>query len=229
MKILYLQNHPINNLNALASWIKDNNHIVEGCILCNGETLPNTFDFDVLLILGGNPAECPWLCHEIRYIEEAIRRKKYVIGICLGCQLIAEALGGKLVPHKYTEIGWWPVQFKGEMQKHVLLRGLPTYLNVFLYHQNTFVFPNTLSDIEILGNSQGCTKQMFLYKENVLGIQFHPEFTIKTLELQKTYWKAVNGRYIQPPECWILNNYCNIANKFIYTIMKNISMLTKKT
>lgn len=222
MKLLYLQNHPINNLNGLQSWVEAHDCQVQSCVLCKGENLPETMDFDVLLILGGNPEECPWLEAEMRFIQQAIQQNKYVLGICLGCQLIAKALGGQLIRHEQKEIGWWPISLRKESDTHPLLQYLPSHITAFLYHQNTFTIPEEVPDVTIWGRSKGCKKQLFTYGKRVVGIQFHPEFTEQTLRAQKKYWITETGTYIQQPEKWIPENQCLEANNFIHTIMNNI-------
>jgi GMP synthase-like glutamine amidotransferase len=144
-----------------------------------GEPLPELDTYDVLVPLGGDPSLCgDWLADEIETIRKAISEGKGVLGLCLGAQLIAEAMGGKLVPHMHAEVGWWPIHLNEAGRAHPLLRGLPDDLELFLFHKNTMILPPSF---ELLGESAGCRNQIFAFGDRVAGYQAHPEFVPSTI------------------------------------------------
>ncbi len=152
--------------------------------LFDGEqSLPVT-DYDMLVILGGpmniyEGNEYPWLPAEKKTIEEAIQSDKFVVGICLGAQLIASVLGAEVYKNKEREIGWYPI-FKttpglGETQ----LRFLPDKITVFHWHNETFDIPRNAYRVF---SSEATENQSFIYEEKVLAMQFHLEMTDKAIE-----------------------------------------------
>lgn len=130
-------------------------------------------EFDVLLVMGGpmNIYEedlYPWLLEEKSIIKEAITKNKVVIGICLGAQLIADALGERTYRNKAREIGWFPVQ----KSNSELLNFLPEFATVFHWHGETFNLPK--GGISFY-RSDITENQAFLYDNRVLALQFHLE------------------------------------------------------
>ena len=115
-------------------------------------------------------AEFPWLRSEKTLIAAAIEAGKKVLGICLGAQLIAEVMGGKVYPNKVKEIGFWPVRWTDEAIK--IFSHLE--VEVFHWHGETFDLP---PGAVLLASSEGCVNQAFMVGENVLALQFHPEVT----------------------------------------------------
>jgi GMP synthase-like glutamine amidotransferase len=153
--------------------------------------LPSVEDFDVLIIMGGpmsvhDEAEFPWLRSEKALIAAAIEAGKKVLGICLGSQLIAEVMGGRVYPNPVKEIGFWPVRWTAEAER--MFPGLGTVAGtgdgsgadsgagdeVFHWHGETFDLP---PGAILLASSEGCMNQAFRVGENVMGLQFHPEVT----------------------------------------------------
>jgi len=169
--------------------------------------LPGVHDFDVLIIMGGpmsvhDEAEFPWLGAEKDLIAAAIRDGKKVLGICLGAQLIAEVMGGRIYPNPEKEIGFWPVVWTDEARGVFSgvgpggERGLGAGGEFFHWHGETFDLP---PGAVLLASSAGCVNQAFLLGENVLGVQFHPEVTPGIIEAMIRYegHELVEGRYIQ--------------------------------
>ncbi len=134
-------------------------------------------DYDVLVVMGGpmgvyDVADYPWLEMEIRFIQEALEHDKHVIGICLGAQLIAAALGAQVNPGPYQEIGWSPVRFTPEFLQSPLGRDLPEQLEVLHWHGDTFAIPEGALRV---AQSDAYPNQGFLYRDKVLALQFHIE------------------------------------------------------
>jgi GMP synthase-like glutamine amidotransferase len=119
-----------------------------------------------IIILGGgvNVDEVdlyPWLIEEKIFIKNCIDNDHKILGICLGAQLLAEALGGKVFKAEKAEIGWHPIKFLG------------FDLSLYAFHWHFYQF--TLPDGAInLAKSEICPNQAFRYK-NLLAFQFHPE------------------------------------------------------
>jgi GMP synthase (glutamine-hydrolysing) len=116
----------------------------------------------------------PWLTAEKRVIRKAIDNKKYVLGICLGAQLVADVLGAKVAKNAHKEIGWFPVVQKKAIRAIRPFDALPAEYMAFHWHGDTFGIPK---GAEPQGSTEGCANQGFLSRENVIGLQYHIEAT----------------------------------------------------
>jgi GMP synthase-like glutamine amidotransferase len=120
-------------------------------------------------------AELPWLCDEKRFIREAVQNGVPVLGVCLGAQLIASALGARVYRNTQKEIGWFPieaVQADGDWFR------FPQELQVFHWHGETFDLPPGAIH---LARSTACQHQAFQVGRRALALQFHLEVTPETV------------------------------------------------
>jgi GMP synthase (glutamine-hydrolysing) len=120
----------------------------------------------------------PALAEEIRFIGSALAQGIPVLGICLGAQLMAKALGARVYKNPLREIGWEPVYFTRAAQGDPVFGGLHSTITspttFFHWHGETFDMPG---GAEWLAYSNKCRHQAFRYGKNAYGIQFHPEIT----------------------------------------------------
>ena len=121
----------------------------------------------------------PALAAELHLIGKAIQTGIPVLGICLGSQLIAKALGARVYRSPRKEIGWFPVHFTEAGQNDPLFSGIPSPITFFHWHGETFDLP---PGAEWLAYSDLCKHQAYRYPGNVYGIQFHPEITPAMIE-----------------------------------------------
>ncbi|WPJ94434.1 lipoyl(octanoyl) transferase LipB [Coraliomargarita algicola] len=180
MRILCLQHVPFEGPAAIADWAHSRGHSLHCHRLFESAPLPTIDRFDLLLIMGGpmNIYEVeahPWLIAEKALIVSAIAAGKYVVGICLGGQLIADALGASVTKGPQVEIGWYPIQ--PEETTPAWLE-LPTDLRVLHWHGDRFELPDGAIRI---ASSAACPNQSFLYNERVLAWQCHLETTHESL------------------------------------------------
>jgi len=128
-----------------------------------------------LIVMGGpQSANDPDMSAEMHFIQQVIDEHYPVLGICLGAQLIAKALGAHVYRNHEKEIGWAPVHFTEIAHGDPLLGGLDSPTTFFHWHSETFTQP---SGTELLAYSDKCRQQAFRYRDSVYGIQFHPEIT----------------------------------------------------
>jgi GMP synthase (glutamine-hydrolysing) len=116
--------------------------------------------------------EYPYLLTEVRLIQQAIDHQIPVLGICLGAQLIAKALGANVKRNGEKEIGWYPVSPTEEGRHDPVMRHFEDKEHIFQWHEDTFKIPANAVRIAC---SPLCENQAFRYGENVYAFQFHLE------------------------------------------------------
>jgi GMP synthase-like glutamine amidotransferase len=142
-----------------------------------GAAPPETAAFDGLIFMGGPMSvndPLPYLQWEIRAIGEAAERNQPVLGICLGSQLIAKALGARVYRNAEKEIGWFEIGLTDAALNDPLWAGLPKTNTVFHWHGETFDLPDGAA---LLASSQRCRNQAFRAGHCTYGLQFHLEVT----------------------------------------------------
>jgi len=204
LSIHSLMHVPFEGLGCMEQWITRHNHTLSYTHFYDNHQLPNVNNIDWLIVMGGpmgvyDEAQYPWLAEEKAFIREAIEKGKTVIGICLGSQLIAEVLGAKVYPNKQKEIGWFDLELTTEGKNQEVLAGFEEKFPVFHWHGDTFDLP---AGSKHLFQSEVTANQAFLYKEKVLGLQFHFEVTTQTLHemVQNGISELAGSETIQPAE-----------------------------
>lgn len=200
MRLHSLEHEPFEGLSNIEIWAKKKSHSISRTLLFNNEELPDMNDFDWLVIMGGSmniyeEKKYPWLREEKNFIAQAIASKKIVLGICLGSQLIADVLGGRVIKNKYKEIGWFPVSLTKDAMNSSIFSALPSKFIAFHWHGDTFKIP---PGSVRMAESGGCANQAFEYGR-VIGLQFHIEYSIESINsmLQNCAYELVDGKYIQ--------------------------------
>ena len=171
-------------------------------VLCldSDARLPRPEGFTHIILLGGpmnvyEEDRYPFLKDEDLFIKEAVQRGKFILGICLGAQLIAKALGAKVFKAPVKEIGWFDVSLTEIGLQDPLFSNLPKTFPVFQWHEDTFDIPKSA---KLIATSSSVPHQAFRYGDNAYGLQFHLEVTEEMIqEWMKTYEEELKGS--QPP------------------------------
>jgi len=201
MKVSVLQHAAFEGPGEIAAWAEQRGHAVRVHHLYRGDPLPAFDAFDFLVVMGGEMniyqyRDWPWLKPESAFIKTALTRGKRVVGICLGAQLIADALGARVFQNAEVEIGWLPVTWTGEAR--AAFPGLPAASTVLHWHGDTFELP---AGATRLAASEGCPEQGFLIRDKCLALQFHMEVDpplVKQFVASQGEWPA--GPYAQTAE-----------------------------
>lgn len=202
MQAHYFQHVPFEGLGAIERWLKNAGYNISCTRFYDSNDLPSIEDIDFLVVMGGpmsvnDESDHPWLVKEKAFIKNAVAAGKPVLGICLGAQLIADAMGGKVFPNPAKEIGWFPVTAVAPGTAGFFQ--FPKETNVFHWHGETFSLPEGAVRI---AQSKGCANQAFQIGRNVIGLQFHLETTQTSARaiVENCKDELVEGQYIQTME-----------------------------
>lgn len=150
-----------------------------------GEPVPPTLAAESALVVMGGPMgvyeadRYPHLADERRLIEDALRRGRPVLGVCLGSQLLAAALGARVYPSGGKEIGWYRVDLTDATTSDGLFRGVPRSFTALHWHGDIFDLP---SGAVRLASSAMTERQAFRHGDNAYGLLFHIEAAHPQLE-----------------------------------------------
>lgn len=199
MRVHVLQRVPFEGLGSIEAWLWHRGARFSYTKFFESALLPPLTDIDFVIALGGpmsvnDEMQFPWLHDEKHFIAEAIKSNKAVLGICLGAQLIASALGARVYPSPEKEIGWFPVLAEPVLPGTFVF---PEKTNVFHWHGETFDLP---SGALHLGTSPACQNQAFQVGDRVIGLKFHLEITPKSAKAIVSHYAnelLQMSRYIQ--------------------------------
>lgn len=177
MRVHYFQHAPFETPDRFLDWVEARDYSLSATSFFAGEQLPDLQGIDLLVVMGGpmsvnDENQYPWLVGEKRFIREAVESGKKVLGICLGAQLLAGALGAKVYANPQKEIGWYPVSLTPAGRQSRLFHKFPPVFTTFHWHGDTFDLPE---GAQWLAFSEACGNQAFQYGQNALGLQFHLE------------------------------------------------------
>jgi len=199
MRAHYLQHVPFEGLGSIESWLQNAGYEISNTQFFNSGILPGIDEIDLLVVMGGpmsvnDEPEHPWLVEEKKFIKSIIEAGKPVLGICLGAQLIANSMGGKVFSNSEKEIGWFPIEAVDPDSSTVFR--FPKEAVVFHWHGETFSLPAGAVQI---AKSKGCNNQAFQIGGNVIGLQFHLETTPESAQaiVENCRDELVEGLYIQ--------------------------------
>ena len=181
MKFLILQHINIEHPGIFLKFMKEDNIKIDTVELDEEEKIPNLDTYDAMIVMGGpmdtwQEDKYPWLKIEKENIHNFVKiKKKPYLGLCLGAQLLSEAIGGKVRKMKTPEIGVLEVSI---VNKNSLFKGLNEKLKVLQWH--SYEVYDLPSKTNLLASSSQCNAQAFS-SDSAFGLQFHVEQTNKTV------------------------------------------------
>jgi GMP synthase-like glutamine amidotransferase len=187
----------------MSDWFLSQGHELSCTRLFEEPSLPVVEDFDWLVVMGGpmgvgDSSKYPWLPFEMDLIRSTIINGKRILGVCLGAQLMAAAMGAKIHRNPQKEIGWFPVNKIG-MDKTPFAKDFPKTFDAFHWHGDTFDIPQ---GAEKLVSSKATANQGFCVGASALALQFHLELRVSdaTRIAEACPDDLTPGAYVQQPE-----------------------------
>ena len=194
MKIISLQHIAIEDPGTFKDFLLADGHELTTIQLDEGENIPsNLNEFDAMLCMGGPmdtfmEDEFNWLVGEKKAIGEyVLNLKKPFLGFCLGCQLLGEVLGGKVVQSNPPEIGVLDIDVSDQAITDPVFNFLPNKIKALQWHSYEVQGLESNPNINIIGSSPTTKYQIFGYNNHAYGIQFHLEIRKSTVD----DWAAV--------------------------------------
>ena len=186
MRILILQHAKVEHPGYFRELLDEDGHQCTTIHLNEGQDLPPIDNFEALWVLGGpmdvwEESKYPWLVGEKNFIKEAVVNKGVpYLGLCLGHQLLAEALGGEVGLAEHPEIGVMEVQLTEFGASGVFFDGLDERFKCLQWHSAEVTkLPN---DVQILATSEKCSVQAMRWGTRAHSVQFHFEVEDETVE-----------------------------------------------
>ena len=212
----------------ITDWMDQHGHSMQVWRLFENPSLPDIEDVDLLVVMGGpmniyEEERYPYLAGEKELIRACIREHKHVLGICLGAQLIADALGEKVFKNREKEIGWFTMLPDGDNEDHEILSVIPVTFTPFHWHGETFDLPEGAS---LLGSSGACRNQGFLYGDHVLALQFHLKTTPDSASdiISHSDEQDRPGRFVQSAKSMLDDpRKFSVANRLMVLLLDRLS------
>jgi len=220
MHVLVLQHVP-HRPKVLDCWAKKSDRRIDYIDCTHAQSFPDALAYDAFIIMGGPMSvndPLPWLAKEIDYIQHLSNLNKPILGICLGAQLIAKALGAGVSRMAESEIGWYSVQ--KTQQDHWAYQYLPERFLPMHWHSDSFELPK---NAQLLYKSEACQNQAFAIGKHILGAQFHLDFdTCTTTRVAKLSAEQLlePGGYIQQlDEMVACKKRFEAANQLLFNLL----------
>ena len=235
MKVHFVLHETFEVPGAYLKWVQDRGHQVTTTKVYENEALPETVDeIDFLIVMGGpqSPDEdreaFPYYDPqaEIQLIQKAIKADRYIVGVCLGAQLLSVAYGAEYEHSPEREIGVFPITLTeaGLKDEHVKVLG-PTLMTG---HWHGYM-PGLTEDAIVLATSQGCPRQIIRFSPKHYAFQAHLEFDPEAVELlivadgeEVLEEQSKNLTYVQKPEA--IRNYAyREMNAKLYAFLDSLT------
>lgn len=218
---------------AILDWCERNHVEVSYTRFYKGDTLPEKLsDFDMLLVMGGPQCpsttieECPYFNAqaEIDFIKKTVKADRAILGVCLGAQLIGEALGTKYEHSPNREIGVFDLHLTEDAQNDPVFSSFPSTFEVGHWHGD---MPGLTEEAKVLAYSRGCPRQVVKYSPKIYGFQCHFEFSLEAIKgmIENSTEELEEYKdlpYVQTSEELLFHDYSEMNNK-LFTFLDYLS------
>lgn len=232
MRVHFIVHESFEAPGAYETWARTRGHEVTFSRVYAGEKLPEEVKGINLLVIMGGPQDPAVTVEECAHfdakgeqavIASAINAGKAVIGVCLGAQLVGEALGAPFAHSPEKEIGKFAIALTDAGKKNELFAHVGQGLDVGHWHND---MPGLTADAKIIAFSEGCPRQIVAYSERVYGFQCHMELTTDVVEQliahsEKDLSRAAHYRFVNTPEVLRAHDYSEM-NAALFTFLDKL-------
>lgn len=231
MRIHFIVHESFEAPGVYEAWARSRGHAVSYSKVYQGEPLPaSAGGIDLLIVMGGpqSPAttkdECPHFnaAAEISLIAKCVAARRAVIGVCLGSQLIGEALGARFAHSPEKEIGKFPIVLTSDGLANEKFSHFGDRLEVGHWHND---MPGLTPEAKIVAYSEGCSRQIVEYSKRVYGFQCHMEFNSEIIErlianADPALEALAHHRFVQQADTLRQNDYSDMNAKLVVFLDK---------
>jgi GMP synthase (glutamine-hydrolysing) len=211
IKIQCLQHIRTPVVDFFSNWAGSRGHSLACTNTKRDAKLPLVEDFDGLIVLGGPQSAChlddhPYLYAAVDLIEQTLIKKKPVLGICLGAQLIGHAMGAPATRNPFEEVGCYPITLTPAGSDARIFSSFQKTFPAFHWHRDQIGLP--VGSV-VLGVSEACSAQIVRFSDQALGLQCHLEFTRNTIQrmIQALSPAWPKGPFIQSQEALLASPF----------------------
>ena len=186
MRIVVFQHAKVEHPGMFRNLFREDGHPWDVVELDRGDSIPDLTPYDLMLVMGGpqdvwQEAEHPWLVEEKAAIRQfVLEMQRPFLGVCLGHQLLASALGGSVAIAETPEVGVMEVELTSAGRADPLFRGMSSPMTVLQWHgAEVLELPE---EATVLARSADCEVQAFRYGARAYGLQYHVEITGETVD-----------------------------------------------
>lgn len=193
MRVLVIQHSAGDSLAAAETVISELGHEIITIRIDRHQSIPKVVNCDALIMLGGPypltmQNRPTWITDEQELVRRYMDADRRILGICLGAQILASAMGASVRRNTHAELGWHTVTSTSG-QTSIANQSLPSQMTVFQWHRDTFEIP---PGAQHLYESEVCQNQGFCLSDRVYGFQFHLEADARTIRTFLTVSKYRN-------------------------------------
>lgn len=226
MRVVAITHADFEPVGAIATWAVERGFELEVLSPFKGQKLPAAREYDFVIVLGGPQSVCerdnhPYLEEEIGLIRQVIDQDRPILGICLGAQLMGQALGAKTRKSPHAEFGFFPVELTIEGESDPVLGALPEVFEAFHWHQD---MPGLPKGAECLAKSKGCPHQAIRFTPRAYGLQFHLEPRVAEVQRLIEHCQLPQGRYSQSAKVMLSQDF-GMLNRYLELFLDRLVML----
>ena len=205
IKVLIIQHIPYEGPGTIGSFLRERSIAFSiKNLYTGGDKLDSSEEFSHLVVMGGfmgvyEANNYPFLMEEMKFMEAFAKQGKKILGVCLGAQMLAHIMGGKVFKgERGEEIGWYEIFPTKEGLEDKTFSQLFSETNrvfAFQWHGDTFDLP---TNAILLGSTEAYPNQAFSIESRLYGLQFHIEVTPQMIK----EWFPKNPEWYNPPDGW---------------------------
>lgn len=222
--IICLQHVPHEGPGAIADWARERGLHLRVWRMDEQRRAPEVSENYPLIVVLGGPMNVnddglyPWLREEKQFLFRHLNRRARILGICLGAQIMAQLLGAEVGRQKEKEIGWFPVRWTPEAKEHPFFGGVRDETTVLHWHEQGFGLPPLA---QRLASSEACPEQGFVWKNRVVGLQFHLEMGREEVRrmLEEGGELPASSHFVQPRDALLTSAHDAAIKEVLYLLL----------